>query len=286
MCLYCGENFLELRNHALDTLSNLSRKLKIDKLNERNRSLLFTSIEYLINGLHQAPQIFDSNDLSTINLDFISQERLDTIRGLEILTNLCSQKIDQTYWDDYKNEFIISSTESSGYFLNKILIRLEQLLSTQDIFILLNSLECLYHMTQFSEIICNIIVSFQSSSCSTPKFVSMLINILSVDMTHFGLQSNTHISLNQTNYPIKIYKIIPSNGIVTTSTNSNNIQSSSTLPSTNSFSKSHQNPHSLLQQTLHNQHNLNAASSICSNSMNSVVKLNSNLQQLTQSNCK
>ena len=111
-------------------------------------------------------------------------------------------------------------------------------------------------------------------------------------MTHFGLQSNTHISINQTDCPIKIYKIIPANGIVAVTANPNNVQASLhpnnvQSSSTNTFSKSHQHPHSLLQQTLHNQHNLNAAShSICSsNNINVVVKLNNNLEQLTQSNC-
>jgi hypothetical protein len=79
-----------------------------------------------------------------------------------------------------------SDGKAVDLFLNKILFRLEHLLTIQDIFVLLHSLECLYSMSQFNENICNLIVNFQSASDSSPKIVSMLVNLLTIDMTHFG----------------------------------------------------------------------------------------------------
>ena len=116
------------------------------------------------------------------------------LKGLEILTKLFAQQIDPQLGSlDYVNESFLSTyylNEMSGVlFLNKILIRIEQLLTVQDVFVLVHSLECLYHMSQFNEAICHLLVTYTGSGLM-PRIVSMLVKFLTVDMTHFGLQGN------------------------------------------------------------------------------------------------
>jgi len=219
MCLFCnGEDcYVELKKHALDILTNISRKIKLDKMSEAHRCLLFVSLDFLINGPggHRslANPHFEGQSTTTPEQ---SQDQFDIIRGLEVLTKLCSQKIDPSNdSEDYINEQILSTSEviadvdnstfkikmlnpgdsalySPTLFVNKILYRLEHLLSLQDIFVLLHSLECLYSMSQFSANICDMIASYKSSSNSDaqPRIVSMLVNLLSIDMTHFGMSAN------------------------------------------------------------------------------------------------
>jgi len=200
------------------------------------------SLDYLINGPAGqrclANPYFEGHSTTTNgNSPEQSNDQFDIIRGLEVLTKLCSQKIDPNNdSDDYINEQILSTSEvvafketvdmqehvnykintldlvdsfesalnSQTIFLNKILYRLEHLLPLQDIFVLLHSLECLYSMSQFSSNICDLIVSYKSSSNSEskPKIVSMLINLLSIDMTHFGMFTNHK---QQTSKLVQIY---------------------------------------------------------------------------------
>jgi hypothetical protein len=104
-------------------------------------------------------------------------------------------------------------------------------------------------------------------SQTTPKIVSLLVNFLTVDTTHFGVPLYT----NNTSAPIKVSKIMPTNAslIIQSSTiNSTNAASHQSLTNTsnsaninNNNSSSSKTPASLLQQTLHNQHNINSSSS-------------------------
>lgn len=151
-----------------------------------------------------------------------SQDKFDIIRGLEVLTKMCSQKVDPTDTEDYLNELILSTShvvcqktndmttykletieplpaESSDLmqhenmeqlFLNRILCCLEHLLSLQDIFVLLHSLECLYNMSQFSQNVCEMIVSYKADGSTVPRIVGILANLLTIDMTHFGMSTN------------------------------------------------------------------------------------------------
>lgn len=230
MCLYCSgpDCYIDLKKHALDILTNLSRKMKIDKMSETHKCLLLVSLEYLINGKHGHRNLPNPHYEGANSDGAQSQDQFDIIRGLEVLTKLCSQKINPNDIADYQNEFILSTSQvvcsvedgqrnysiltiepetndagmdlgmndlaanekSMKLFLNRILYQLEHLLSLQDIFVLLHSLECLYNMSQFSENICDMIVSFQSETNSAPKLVSMLVNLLTIDMTHFGKVAN------------------------------------------------------------------------------------------------
>ena len=54
MCLFCtgSDCYIELKKHSLDILTNISRKMKITRMSEWHKCLLFTSIDYLINGKH------------------------------------------------------------------------------------------------------------------------------------------------------------------------------------------------------------------------------------------
>ena len=115
------------------------------------------------------------------------------------------------------SECIEVLTIKSSLFLNKILYRLEHLLSLQNIFVLLHSLECLYNMTQFNGQICDMIVSYKSRngadeddelSKSNCCIVAILVNLLSIDMSHFGVAANfvapditlsTNLASNQAN---------------------------------------------------------------------------------------
>lgn len=332
MCLYCSgtDCYIDLKKHALDILTNLSRRMKIDKMSELHKCLLLVSLEYLINGKHGHRNLPNPHYEGTNSDGAQSQDQFDIIRGLEVLTKLCSQKINPNDIDDYQNEFILSTSQvvysiedgtakysiqtiepteanevemdldvndvamnnqSVKLFLNRILRQLEHLLSLQDIFVLLHSLECLYNMSQFNGNICDMIVSFQAETDSAPKLVSMLVNLLTIDMTHFGKVANKpDISLapgqkaqqnNQQvygqNVPIKMYKVVPGNGIVATPNNpiaqQQQLQQQSTIQTGQSNgTPKHLGSTTLLQQTLNNQHVTTAASSsVSASKINSQV---------------
>lgn len=318
MCLFCSnsECYIELKKHALDILTNISRKIKINRMSENHKCLLLVSIDYLLNGQYghrnlPNPHFEGNNNGSEVSQ---SQDQFDIIRGLEVLTKLCSQKIDPNETEDYQNEVIISTSQvirsvnngvetyklqsidpmilhdsietmpesnskRSQLFLNKILYRLEHLLSLQDLFVLLHSLECLYNMSQYSENICNMIVSYQSVANSFPRLVPMLVNLLTIDMTHFGMSINSSdISKKQSNgqvnnqpVPMKMYKVIPTNTIIAANNTANsqtqNPQNSMTANAAQTGKTSASQ--TLLQQTLHNQH--------LTNNVNS-TKMTSNIQ--------
>ena len=274
MCTYCSESQIELRKHALDILTNLSRKLKLSKMSESHKSLLLISLSHLI-----------------IGQDNQTPERLDIIRGLEILTKLCSQPVDPIEKEDYTNEKLLAEyiedeekSLNQSFVLDKIIKRLEELLSYQDVFILMHSLECLYHMSQFSEPISDLIVKSSSS-----KIIQMLMNFLTVDMSHFGVPQNQS-EKKVSNGPMKIFKVMSNSAPLTSNTN---IVAQPQTPQTNSVVNScasstqnspvvvkvNNNSASLLQQTLNNQHNLNTAQNF-KNEINS--NLNIQQQQINQ----
>ena len=199
MCLYCTGSSVELRKHSLDILANLSRKLKLKNLSEKHQSLLLMSIFHLIVGQHQEPSS-DSDQLtasdfeattatesanaaassSTFNLS--SQDRLDIVRGIEILTKLCSENVETNEENNFTNEKIIArfilAEKDTFNFLEAIIDRLEQLLSVKDVLIIMHCLECLYSMSQFSEYICNLIVksSIVDLTVSTGKLWSKILS--------------------------------------------------------------------------------------------------------------
>lgn len=301
MCIYCSNSFVELKRHALDILVNLSRKIKLKSMNDKLKRLFIMSICHLIVGNVTSviqPEADDSSSEIKENYVDNGQDRMDILKGLEILTKLFSQQIDpQLDSKDYGNESLLSTyylNEMTGVlFLNKILIRIEQLLTMQDVFILVHSLECLYHMSQFNEAICHLVVSYSGSGLM-PRIVSMLVKFLTVDMTHFGLQSDDKQN-NKSSQNMKLYKVglingkisnhqtpssininnnsnnnIPLQTIVSSSNNVNNnsqnINQRQQFNHNNNNSSNNSNNFSLLQQTLNNQHQLNSTSNINSNS--------------------
>ena len=177
MCLYCTGSSVELRKHSLDILANLSRKLKLKNLSDKHQSLLLMSIFHLIVGQHQEPSS-DSDQLTASDFEattatesasanvtsfnLSSQDRLDIVRGIEILTKLCSENVETNEEDNFTNDKIIArfilAEKDTFNFLEAIIDRLEQLLSVKDVLIIMHCLECLYSMSQFSEYICNLIV--------------------------------------------------------------------------------------------------------------------------------
>jgi hypothetical protein len=307
MCIYCtgGESHsFEIKKHALDILVNLSRRLKLKSLNEKHKRLLLMSICYLMIGNCSVNNTNTAEtEMNTIKEDFREQgkDRLDITRGLEILTKLFAQQIDPNLESiDYSNETILAQyylNEMTGVlFLNKILIRLEQLLTAQDVFILMHTLECLYSMSQFNETLCNLIVSNYANTMAKPRIVSMLVNFLTVDTTHFGMQSNQSFNDKKHIQNLKIYKV--SNGIISTNnsnqnTSINNNNNNNHIP--NGYNQNQQpvnkinsnnitinnNNNSLLQQTLNNQHHLNTNGNNTVSSLlnNNKIKISNNLQQ-------
>ena len=301
MCIHCTNCTIELKKHSLDILSNISRKMKLNQMSTKLQRLLLITLSYLIVGNTNND---NQNDIKE-HYDEQNQDRLDIIRGLEILTKLTSQQVDPQLGSvDYLNEDFLSQyylNESSGaLFLNKIFVRLEQLLSVQDVFILLNSLECLYHMSQFNEVICNLCVSYTSGAQSMPKIVQMLVNFLTVDMTHFGLFNNdTSNSTKKTSQNMKIYKICSANAPINQSSNTsitNNIpngqqavvinQANSSNSTNNKVNNQNStNLTSLLHQTLNNQHNLNTnTNNHTNNNTVSALLNNSNNNNNSQNN--
>lgn len=276
MCIYCTGSRVELKKHALDILSNLSRRIKLKSFSDKQQRLLLMSISHLIVGTN-TNKIDDENPVKEF-YDEQNQDRSDIIKGLEILTKLCAQQIDPCLTSvDYANETILAQyylNEMTGaLFLNKILVRLEQLLTVQDVFLLINTLECLYHMSQFNEAICNLIVSYTPGLNASPKLVSMLVNFLTVDMTHFGLPSDTKAA-RTASQNMKIYKVCNSNNIVTPNQTNHHIpnglpqqQQSIVINNNANLNNNNNSPNnkvpnqnnltSLLQQTLNNQHQLN-----------------------------
>lgn len=253
MCLYCTNSHIDLHKHALDILANLSRKIKLKTMNDKLKSLLILSIAHLIG--YEAKEEKDEFG-HYISPSSISLDRLDTIRGLEIFTKLFAQHIGINDSDDYENERIISRyIMNKDLFLEQMLLRIEHLLSIRDVLILMHSLECLYSMTLYSEAISNMVVNYNSSSS---KIVSILVNFLTVDMSHFGVEidnnnpSGGKSTASQTG-PVNIYKVIPQNYVhIPNQNNPSNqvIHQSSPHISSNK-------PASLLQQTLSNQHTQN-----------------------------
>jgi hypothetical protein len=235
MCLFCKNRGLlvDIRKHALDILANLSRCMKLRCLSDKHRNLLFLALEYLIVGQQQKQNSYDSSLSKKFNA-ISSQNHLDLLRGLEIFTKLCAQRLQLLDDECESNERIISSFKMNLHFtsipeqnetclfLNSIIFRLEELLSVQDVLILMNCLELLYNSTQYSQTICNMIVN------SSPKIVSMLVDYLSVDMSHFGMQTNSVSQVKTTSSLIgtsshshnqqqpqqhlRILKVIPSTG--------------------------------------------------------------------------
>jgi hypothetical protein len=244
MCLYCtnGANGVEIRKHALDILANLSRKIKLRNLSDKHRCLFLMSIVHLIIGQQEQQQ--ETNE-ATFIVTISNEDRLEIIRGLEILTKLCSHEINLND-DDLSNEKILAKhlldKKQSYFYLERILLRLEQLLAIQDMLILMHCLECLYSMSLYNETICNFIANYKSSETAQPKLVATLVNLLTIDMTHFGLQ----------NAAAKVYKVMPSNAALAVSSQAlTQAQAQAGSPVQLQPNKSQ----SLLQQTLNNQHN-------------------------------
>jgi hypothetical protein len=235
LCLHLRPAYIEFRKHALDILANISRKMQLKLLNEARTNLLVISLTHLLIGgsdqqssarpNEQQQGAGDGNGNSsstptmsnTIGASLLGgQDHLDIIRGLEILTKLCSQTVDPFDEENsnerciaryaYKtnnetannqnndgdadmNESSTSDQNHDGLFIEKVIYRLEELLSIQDVLILLHALECLYQLSQNSKYICGIMVDYPASAQGrVSKMVPILVNFLTVDMTHFGMQ--------------------------------------------------------------------------------------------------
>jgi hypothetical protein len=244
MCLFSTND--DIKKHSLDIFVNISRKLKLKKLTKQHQFLVLKSIQHLIMG-------DQSIRLSIVQpgtiMRSISIDRIDLIRGLEILTKLCCQQISLTDMEDFSNEKLLSVYEldddNSCLFLESLVPSFEQLLLVPDVLVTINTLECLYSLTQNSDPICNLIVNNIENSSSS--LISLLVNILTLDMSHFGIEIN-----NNNNNGLKIYKTIPPNGLAINSNNNNNnsnLNQQQIINNQNIQNKST----TLLQQTLNNQ---------------------------------
>ena len=141
----------------------------------------------------------------------------------------------------------------------------------------MHSLECLYSMSQFSEFMCNLIVQQHSNAtafeaASSPKMISLLVNFLTVDTTHFGVN---RLPTAATAVPVKVSKIMPTNANLVIPSNQNLPNASQTSNQAAIQNKAT----SLLQQTLHNQHNISATTLSTSNG----AKIQPSNSQLTTS---
>lgn len=216
LCLYAKPAYMELRKHSLDILANISRKLKLKLLSDSHRTLLIVSLTQLIvgtmDGEHSANNdgkqqqqqlgLGEKSDTasmvaSTISASILgSQDHMDIVRGLEILTKLVAQPVDP-FDEEQSNEKClikynyqddqVNTDSGDRLFIENIIQRLEELLSVQDVLILLHSLECLYQLSMNSQFICNLIVGGESNPNRSNKMISMLVNFLTVDMTYFGM---------------------------------------------------------------------------------------------------
>jgi hypothetical protein len=213
LCLHTKSAYIEFRKHALDILANISRKMKLKLLSENHRNLLVISLTHLLIGNNdqqsrQQDQPSNGTDASSNNTVTMNntcgasllggQDHLDIIRGLEILTKLCSQTIDPFDEENSNEKYIAKYSyilgekanveNHEGLFIERVIYRLEELLAVQDVLILLHALECLYQLSQNSKYICNLMVNYPQEG-RVSKMVPILVNFLTVDMTHFGMQA-------------------------------------------------------------------------------------------------
>lgn len=257
VCLYCSNDSYEIRKHALDILANISRKLKLRFLSERHKQMLLNAMYHLIIGEEKINySTFEKQDEGFVCKIVPILDRFEVIRGLEILTKLCAQEQLESLSDDefLNNEKIISkfSVEFKNgqnvLLLERIFSRIKEILPVQDLLILLHSLEFMYNISQFNEFICNLIIDCTPENGvqdeKNEKLISVLVNFLSLDMSHFGV-------MNDSNDQIKIFKIMPSNGqIVSTAPVQQNTNQNASI---NAQALNNQKTPSLLQQTLSNQ---------------------------------
>lgn len=257
VCLYCSDQNYEIRKHALDILANISRKLKLRFLSDKHKRMLLNSIYHLIIAQEETNySTFENKDDTLVSRMFPVLDRFEVIRGLEILTKLCVQEQLESLADDdfLNNEKIISEftiefkNGQSVLLLERIFSRIKEILPVQDLLILLHCLEFMYNISQFNEFICNLIMNCtrenEAHDERHQKFISILINFLSLDMSHFGV---TNDSVEQ----IKMYKIMPSNGQIVSSAPV--LQNTNQTPQINVQQQNNQKTPSLLQQTLNSQ---------------------------------
>ena len=194
MCLYVKSAHADIRRHALDTLANISRKMMLKLLSQAQKNLLVISLTHLIVGYdcddHKLSNADDTaanmatttNHLNSSLLD--DQDQMDIIRGLEVITKLCAQALDPFDEENSNEKWIMrfsyqnEAAAIEGSFVEKVILRIEELLSVQDVLVLVHALECLYQLSQNSQLMCNLIAV---------KMVPSLVNFLTVDMCHFGL---------------------------------------------------------------------------------------------------
>jgi hypothetical protein len=279
MCLYCtkfckrthsssiNKTPVDLRKYSLDILISISRKLKLKNISESIRNVLLISIVHLMN----------------------SSNNSDIVCAVEILTKLCSQTIEfleVTTSESLTNELLITQfTYLNDFYLNRIVVRFEYLLSMQNVVVILHVLECLYNMSQHNKAMCNIIVN----RCA--NLISLLVNYLTVDMSNFDMMSDEENGLAQ----LKMYKFTAA----VSSHSSHQHHHHQQHHHSNSQSHHHHQHHiqttnqtnttpssnqtkSLLQQTLNNQH----SSSLNANSNNNKINSISNHQQQQQIQAK
>ncbi|RNA18036.1 AT-rich interactive domain-containing 2-like isoform X1 [Brachionus plicatilis] len=241
VCLYCSNPVYEIRKHALDILANISRKLKLRFLSDRHKRMLLNAMYHLIVGQEEINySTFESRIVPIL-------DRFELIRGLEILTKLCAQEQLESLADEdfLNNEKVLCKFSvqfkngQNVLLLERVILRIQEMLPVQDLLILLHSLEFMYNISQFNEFICNLIMD-----CSQDKLISVLVNLLTLDMSHFDVSGNSDDQ-------IKMYKIMPSSGQVISVAPVQ--QNANQIPQISVQSQNSQKTPSLLQQTLNNQ---------------------------------
>jgi hypothetical protein len=294
LCIY--STLESVRTVALDILVNLSQKIKLKYLNDKHIYLLFMALTHLITGhekLEESTALIPNKDETTSNgssgliqktIALPALNRIEIARGLEVLAKLFTFPLVDVSAENIENYFINERIVSQYVlqpdnlpFVERVLIRIESLLSLKDMLIIMECLECLYQMTQSSKTICDLIVSFDSTvsvtgyldsqpeqweqqrfSVNTPsKMISILVDFLTLDMSHFG-GSNTPINHNNGSSSnvnqVKFVKVLPSNN--NNSSNNNNKQVMN--QPIRIISNNHQT--TLLQQTLNHQQNKSVVS--------------------------
>jgi hypothetical protein len=123
--------FVNLKRHSLDILTNIAKKLKLKRLSASHRTLL-------IRSLYQLIVVGDG-----VRAD---EDKLDVIRGLEILSKLSGRG--EMGDDELSNDRILAKYE----ILGGVITRLANLLTSQDVLIVLHALECLYNVTLYNKV--------------------------------------------------------------------------------------------------------------------------------------
>ncbi|XP_014672975.1 PREDICTED: uncharacterized protein LOC106813343 isoform X2 [Priapulus caudatus] len=141
LCAHCS--WSTLRQMALDTLANLARQLELEPIEVLNTQLLFRTIACCVS----------------------SADKFETIRGMEVLANLCLHELNE--------ETIVGNVDEWVY--RKICL----MLTVHDIMLIVYTLEVLYQLSELGEATCTNIASVHKS-------VEILVDMATVEAQAFG----------------------------------------------------------------------------------------------------